>query len=287
MAPNDRPAENQVRLGVKLSAAQRRTILRYAELPASLVEHLSAQSAEETVTWFTLDELDGLLDRLEIAIYRAKGNEKQKVQRMVQKAAGLLGSEIDPDDLSGQRHLKKSAVIYQIKMSLKGIGPPIWRRIQTEDCTLEQLHELIQVAMGWEFEHSYEFRIGAKNYLDPDSLDDEEDEDASVTRLSDVLPVQNRRPRFEYVYDFGDEWRHQSIVEERVQPEPGVKYPRCLAGARACPPENCGGPWGYASILEALKHPEENQEGLEWLDGEFDPEKFDLGGVNEQLSRFN
>jgi hypothetical protein len=272
-------------MGVKFSAAQRSTILRYAELPASLAGYLSAQGAEKTVTWFTLDELDDLLDRLEIAMYRAKGNEKQKVQRMVQKVAGLLGSEIDPDDLSGHRPSNKSALIYQIKMTLKGIEPPIWRRIQTEDCTLEQLHALIQVAMGWEFEHSYEFRIGAKNYLDADLLEDEDDADASTTRLRDVLPIQNRRPRFEYVYDFGDEWRHQLIVEERLQSEPGVTYPRCLAGARACPPENCGGRRDYNSILEALKHPEQNQERLEWLGGEFDPEKFDLERVNKELSR--
>jgi hypothetical protein len=272
-------------MGVKLSAAQRRTLLRYVELPTSLAERLSAQGAGETVTFFTLDELDDLLDRLEIAICRAKGNEKQKVQRMVQKVAGLLGSEIDPGDLSGHRPSNKSALIYQIKMTLRGIGSPIWRRIQTKDCTLEQLHTLIQVAMGWGFEHSYEFRIGAKSYLAPDLLGDEDDEDASATRLSDVLPVQNRRPRFEYMYDFGDEWRHQLIVEERLPPEAGVKYPRCLAGARACPPENCGGRWGYDLILEALKDPEQNQERLEWLGGEFDPEKFDLERVNQELSR--
>jgi hypothetical protein len=129
-------------------------------------------------------------------------------------------------------------------MTLQGIEPPIWRRIQTKDCTLEELHALTQVTMGWEFEHLYRFNIGGVDYADLDMMNDEDVEDACDTMLSEVLPARNRRPRFQYEYDFGDEWIHQLIVEERFQPEKGVKYPVCVAGQRACPPEDCGGPWG-------------------------------------------
>jgi hypothetical protein len=125
------------RLDLELSEAQRRTILKYADLPAHLAEPLSAQGAEGSATQFTLDELDELLDRLETAVYRAKGNEKQKVLRIVQKVAGLLGSEIIPSHVSSHRTSREASTIFQIKMTLKGIDPPIWRRVHTPDCTLD------------------------------------------------------------------------------------------------------------------------------------------------------
>jgi hypothetical protein len=172
-------------------------------------------------------------------------------------------------------------------MTLQGIYPSIWRRIETKDCTLGELHALIQVTMGWEFEHLYRFNIGGVEYADLDMMNDEDVEDACGAMLSEVLPVQNRRPRFQYEYDFGDEWIHQLIVEERFPPEKGVKYPICVAGQRACPPEDCGGPWAYTDFLEAVSNPDHrrHEERLEWLGDEFDPEKFDLEGVNNELRR--
>lgn len=112
------------RLPLRLSEAQRQTILKYAELPAYLAERLSVHPDEMGVQ-FTLDELDELLDRLEIAVYRAKGNEKQKVLRIVQKVAGLLGSEITPSRVSSHQTSNKASTIFQIKMTLQGIDPPI------------------------------------------------------------------------------------------------------------------------------------------------------------------
>jgi hypothetical protein len=126
------------RLALKLSEAQRQTIFKYAELPAYLAERLSVQHDEMGVQ-FSLDELDELLDWVEIAVYRAKGNERQKVLRIVQKVAGLLGSEITASRLPRHRSSKKTPTIFQIKITLRGIDPPVWRRIQTEDCTLEEL----------------------------------------------------------------------------------------------------------------------------------------------------
>jgi Plasmid pRiA4b ORF-3-like protein len=275
------------RLDLELSEAQRRTILKYTDLPAHLAKPLSAQGVEERATQFTLDELDELLDRLERAVYRAKGNEKQKVLRIVQKVAGLLGSEVIPSHVASHRTSKKAATIFQIKMTLKGIDPPIWRRIHTADCTLEEVHEIIQVTMGWEFEHLYRFTIGGVDYADLEMTSDEEVEDACATRLSAVLPAENRRPRFAYEYDFGDEWIHQLIVEERFLPKEGVKYPICVGGQRACPPEDCGGPWAYADFVEAIGDPDHrrHEELLEWVGGEFDPERFDQEAVNTELRR--
>jgi hypothetical protein len=248
---------------------------------------LTAKGTAAKATPFTLDELDELLDHVEEAVYRAKGNEKQKVLRIVDKVAKLLGSTIDPEAMPKRRLAKKTDAVFQIKVTLKGIHPPIWRRVQTTDCTLEELHALIQVTMGWEFEHLYRFNVGGVDYADLDMMNDEDVEDACGTLLSEVLPVQNRRPRFQYEYDFGDSWIHQLIVEERFLPEKGVKYPICVAGQRACPPEDCGGPWSYPDFVEEVSNPDHtrHEETLEWVGGEFDPERFDLEAVNGELRR--
>jgi Plasmid pRiA4b ORF-3-like protein len=272
---------------LKLSEGQRQTILKYAELPAHLSERLAANRTVAKRTQFTLDELDELLDHLETSVYRAKGNEKQQVLRIVEKVSELLGSTIDPDEISEQRLPKKMNTVFQIKVTLMGIAPLIWRRIQTQDCTLVELHDLLQVTMGWEFEHLYRFIIGSVKYADLEMASQDDAQDACDTNLGAILPAQNRRPRFDYVYDFGDQWMHQLVVEERFPPEQGVKYPICVAGRRACPPEDCGGPRGYFDFVEAISNPDHrrHEQMLEWVGGEFDPERFDLESVNKKLRR--
>jgi hypothetical protein len=270
---------------LKLSEGQRRTIIKYAQLPPHLSKRFSASRTVAKGMQFTLDELDELLDHVETSVYRAKGNEKQKVIRIVEKVSKLLGSTIDFGEMPEQGLPKKTDSVFQIKMTLMSIDPPIWRRIQMKDCTLVDLHAFIQVTMGWEFEHLYRFIIGGVKYADMGMVVQDDAQDAYDTSLSDVLPPQNRRPRFAYEYDFGDQWMHQLIVEERFPPEPGVKYPICVAGQRACPPEDCGGPWGYPDFVEAISNPDhrEHDELLEWVGGEFDPEGFDLESVNKEL----
>ena len=281
------PSLTKELLELKLSEGQCRTILKYAELPVNLSERLAANRTVAKRTQFTLDELDELLDHLETSVYRAKGNEKQKVLRIVEKVSELLGSTIDPDEISEQRLPKKMNTVFQIKVTLMGIIPLIWRRIQTKDCTLVELHDLLQVTMGWEFEHLYRFIIGGVKYADLEMASQEDVQDACDTNLSEILPAQNRRPRFDYEYDFGDQWMHQLVVEERFPPEQGVMYPICVAGQRACPPEDCGGPWGYPGFVEAISNPahRRHEELLEWVGGEFDPERFDLESVNKELRR--
>jgi hypothetical protein len=110
-----------------------------------------------------------------------------------------------------------------------------------------------------------------------------EAKDARTVTLERLVPRE--KSKLLYEYDFGDSWDHELLVEKRLPLAAGKRYPVCLTGKRACPPEDCGGVWGYASVLEAIRDPEhpEHEEMLEWVGGEFDPEAFDLDEVNREL----
>jgi len=181
-----------------------------------------------------------------------------------------------------------TGTVFQLKITLNDIKPPVWRRVQTKDCTLAKLHAIIQVSMGWFNSHLHLFEIGEDRYGDlgqwpQDYLDDLETLNERKTKLSQL--VEQGIKKFGYEYDMGDGWRHAILIEKMVPAEAGVKYPRCIAGERACPPEDCGGPWGYGDFVEAIQNRKHKQhrELLEWVGGEFDPEAFDLEAVNEEL----
>ncbi len=181
----------------------------------------------------------------------------------------------------------KNAEIYQFKVTLIGITPPIWRRVQLEvGCTLAQFHRVLQIAMGWENYHLYMFRVGNKTYGPRDPEDDGgwDPIDAKRTRLSAVLPSAGTT--LTYIYDLGDGWEHELLLEAIVMPSSDVTYPRCLAGERNCPPEDAGGIGGYTTYLEAMADPnhEEHKEMMMWR-GPFDPEAFSVEKVNQELAR--
>jgi hypothetical protein len=178
---------------------------------------------------------------------------------------------------------KHPAQLFQLKITLRDIKPPIWRRVQVKDCTLAKLHDIIQAGMGWYGCHLHAFEIGGEEFSEPDPDGMMEGEDSRKVKLSQVLTAGFKK--FTYVYDFGDNWRHIIQVEKVLDAEPGVHYPLCLAGKRACPPEDCGGPWGYQNFLEAIQDPKhrEHEDMMEWSGGGFDPEDFDIEVVNEEL----
>jgi len=185
---------------------------------------------------------------------------------------------------------KKSAgpaPVYRIKVGLRNARPPIWRRLEVPaDINLGVLHEIIQVAFDWSGHHLHVFEtsygeFGTAN-ADLGHLPEE-----SVT-LEQVAPRAQSKIR--YTYDFGDGWEHDILLEKVLEPDLAVSYPRCTGGRRAAPPDDCGGIWGYAELLEVLAEPghPEHQDMLDWLGledaGEFDPGEFDAEEVTEALS---
>lgn len=172
---------------------------------------------------------------------------------------------------------------YQLKVTLVGSEPPIWRRFQVAaDATLAKLHLTLQAVMGWSSYHLHEFRIGGTHFGEPSPEDWEPVTNEARVRLGEVLPGPRRT--FRYEYDFGDSWEHRIVVEKIVPALPRTALPVCLAGENACPPEDCGGIYGYYNLLNAVadpKHPD-HRDLAEWL-GEFDPNLFDLEAVNRRL----
>jgi len=176
-------------------------------------------------------------------------------------------------------------LVYELKITLRDIEPPIWRRVQVAGSTkLDQLHLMIQAAMGWYNCHLHMFGIDGERYglPDPDFLDDDAIDERKF-RLDEVAPRAG--VSFQYVYDFGDNWEHDVLIEQIIPRQRGQQYPTCLAGERRCPPEDVGGVWGYQEFLEAIKDPkhEEHESYLEWVGGEFDPEAFDIDETNGVL----
>ena len=181
---------------------------------------------------------------------------------------------------------QKVAQVYQIRVSLNRISPPIWRRILVPgDATLGELHAILQAAMGWDNYHLHEYTIEGTRYGNPhiDQYDALRTLDEDSHSLSEVL--RRKGQRFRYEYDFGDSWEHTLLVEEILSARDDDDLPRCLAGKRACPPEDVGGPWGYANFLETIEDPDhpDREQLVEWISGSFDPEAFDLDAINRRL----
>jgi len=177
--------------------------------------------------------------------------------------------------------------IYQIKVTLVGIKPPIWRRLLVPSTmALHELHEALQITMGWTDSHLHQFIDKGDYYGVPDPEFEMDCKDESKIKLNRLL--LNEKDSLVYEYDFGDGWEHK-IVLEKIHPfKTDVELPLCNQGKRSCPPEDCGGIWGYQDFLEAIKDPKnpEHDEMLEWVGGEFDPEYFDVGEVNEVLAEY-
>jgi Plasmid pRiA4b ORF-3-like protein len=207
---------------------------------------------------------------------------------LLRQRVGLLASADTTTPKSPEPPARAAEVtVHRMKVTLRGSQPPIWRRLEVPSTfSLEKLHYVIQDAFGWEEAHMWVFDTSMGRY----GVTDRElgHRSAAAKKLGDVAPRKDSQLR--YTYDFGDDWEHDIVVEDVVPAEPGTAYPRCVAGRRAGPPEDCGGIWGYQQLLETLADPgdTEHEELLDWLGldsaEEFDPASFDPDATNKVLS---
>lgn len=237
---------------------------------------------------------------------------------------GLVGTGADHDRQTvvafGSQEPRKEGIsvreIARLKVTLEGIRPPIWRRLEVPlEFSFAQLSDVIVAAFGWSNSHLHEFEIGKRSEVGQRRIgvpDPDEDEagppptDAELAELFPWLTVEEARKllppplqdeetvilgellrdekRFRYVYDFGDDWRHSVLVEAIMAAERETVYPRVTAGRRAAPPEDCGGVWGYEHLLEVLadRDHEEHAELREWCPRQA-PDEFDLAAADEAV----
>jgi hypothetical protein len=185
-------------------------------------------------------------------------------------------------------------VTYQLKITLSDLKPAIWRRLLVRgDMNLGLLHAVLQVTMGWTNSHLHQFLVGDVYYSDPTfelGADSPQHrvENENRALLREIAP--RKGDRFWYEYDFGDSWYHEIRVEKIQAADPSWKvFAECLGGARACPPDNSGGPFGYMDLLDTLKHPgsEEYDDLIDWLPPSFDPKALEPGPdkVNKYLRK--
>jgi Plasmid pRiA4b ORF-3-like protein len=271
------------RFPVKLTQAQRKAV---AEIAPELTDRLILDEKPQRTIPFTLAELKAIQKKAGAAVRHATTG---MVRNSLRHVTDLTTQALDRSQGIGA--IPASERVYQFEITLLESRPPIWRRIQVKDCTLDKLHEHIQTAMGWTNSHLHHFRIDDTLYGDPllmqENFKEMEYEDSTSTKLSDILPKSGKRFRYEYEYDFGDGWRHEVVFEGCVRAEQGRRYPVSLEGARACPPEDCGGPWGYVDFLEAMSDPgdERHEELRDWIGGRFDPEAFDPAKATTRMKR--
>jgi hypothetical protein len=181
-----------------------------------------------------------------------------------------------------------AATIVRLKITLNDVKPAVLRRVEVPlTLRLDRLHLTIQAAMGWTNSHLYELRAGDVGWstLYPEADWPDDFLDARKARLGEVLGDTGTKT-LRYLYDFGDGWEHTIKVERLIYPEPGVLYPQLIEAAGRCPPEDVGGPWGYAEFVDAINDPkhERHAEFGEWIGGAFDPKTVDTDWLAEEVA---
>jgi hypothetical protein len=285
MAESASARENVVTLSqhsVPLTAAQRNVV---ADLLPELADRLDRTRKTSRTIPFTAKELQAIQQKARQAIRHAEtGRLRNSLRHIIDATTNAI------DQSQGIGSISASERLYQFKVTLVESKPPIWRRIQVKNCTLEKFHEQIQTAMGWANSHLHRFEVKGERYGDPELLDAGYDDshciDSTITKISEVIPKDGKRIHFLYLYDFGDNWRHEVIFEGCLRAESGQRYPLCIEGERNCPPEDVGGVWGYAEFLDALADPshEEHEDFKQWA-GHFDPEEFDAEKMTKLMLR--
>ena len=275
-----------------LSPAQREVLLLVPGIPKAIESKLTDKKAS-----FTVADVANMTTALAKELPDAEGPKQMALllvaKHLLERLLEGITTRAKPKDNKGKKPRAKapSTTAYQFKITLKDIDPPIWRRIQTKDCTLDKLHEHIQTAMGWTNSHLHQFKIGGVLHGDPELIyEGWEDEEPPVNsrrlKISKIIPTGGKRFSFDYEYDFGDGWEHEILFEGFVPAEKGVRYPLCIEGERACPPEDVGGLYGYEEYVKAMANPrhKRHKEFLEWS-GPYDFEKFDAQAATAEMQK--
>ncbi|MCA1680804.1 MAG: plasmid pRiA4b ORF-3 family protein [Actinobacteria bacterium] len=187
-----------------------------------------------------------------------------------------------------RRATRSTIAIVQIKIKLLGVSkPPVWRRLQLRaDTRLDHLHDIIVAAFGWQGYHMHVFTSGPEEFGVPDpELGHADERQISLGELIGAIG-----DRLRYTYDFGDDWEHEIVLEDLLDADPDTHYPLLAAAKGACPPEDCGGPWGYAELKDILADPshEQHQQMLDWLGldtpSAFDPNAIATDQIEQELT---
>jgi hypothetical protein len=183
------------------------------------------------------------------------------------------------------KKMASPAAVYQLKITLRGVRPPIWRRVLVGDTTtLRKVHAVIQAVMGWEDEHLHQFDIGGEKYGEATVEGYRRVRDENKSTLGEL--VTEPKAKFAYTYDFSVNWEFEVQVEEITPPQPEQVLPQCTKGKRAAPPEHIGGTWGYQALLEAKENPR-HPERIRFAEliAAYDPEAFDYDAANARLRK--
>ncbi len=175
--------------------------------------------------------------------------------------------------------------VYQLKITLVESNPEIYRKIIVNpDVLLVDLHRIIQTTMGWTNSHLHQFSDGNYDYA-PKEFEVECSKNSRTVKLNKLL--KKEKERIIYEYDFGDGWVHEIILEKIFEEDEKNQVPRCIEGKRNCPPEDCGGIWGYEDLLNVIsdKKHEDYKDMMRWLGGKFDPEEFNINAINKELKK--
>lgn len=281
---DERGVKNNTVEQFPLDGDERAIVTALPVLPAILKKQLAKKAA------LTIVDVISLVVAISESLADAEPKQQVALLGIAQKLMDCLKENIDkPKSAAKAKKPKATGTVYQFKITLLDIKPAIWRRIQVPDCTLSDLHEYIQAAFGWENCHLHQFEIDGVQYSQPAPDGDDFDmdfEDETDVPLSKLLPKSSRKARWIYEYDFGDGWRHEIVFEGFPAADPKAKCPLCVGVERACPPEDCGGPWGYADYLAAIadSEHEQHEEMLEWR-GPFDPEAFDAKKATKEIRK--
>ena len=261
-----------------LTLAQRKLL---ADLAPNFSNRLKLDENNSRTIPFTPDELKAIRAKVTAGDL---SSQRHSGRLLVKRINNVLGASTDLGSIPASERL------FQFKITLADSVPPIWRRIQVKDSSLDKFHERIQTAMGWTNSHLHQFDINGQRHGNPELLDDGFEDfdavDSTVTKLSDILPRDGSSFSFLYEYDFGDGWEHAVLFEGCPRAEKGRRYPLCVEGERRCPPEDVGGIWGYGEFLDALEDPnhERHAEYVRW-GGKFDPEEFDADNTSKAMRR--